>query len=167
MRLRDQPGGRFTDNGRRGIYLSSLCDERIIPLPSARKQGRKETPASCGFRLAPGRVSPVTEPRSVDFSGADPVSHDPGVFDREVEIAGTRWALVEYSPGSGREDWCDVPHAGYVVSGQITYSFEDDREPLTLSAGEGFALPPAPRHRGRNEGQEAVRLFLIDSLPGG
>ena len=108
----------------------------------------------------------MTDPRTVDFSGADPVSHDPGVFDREVEIDGTRWAQVEYSPGHGREEWCDVPHAGYVVSGEISYDFEDDRPPLIIAAGEGFVLPPAPRHRGRNEGAEPARLFLIDALPG-
>jgi hypothetical protein len=28
-------------------------------------------------------------------------------------------------------------------------------------------LPPAPRHRGRNEGAEPARLFLIDALPDG
>ena len=109
----------------------------------------------------------MTDPRPVDFFGVDPVSHDPGVMDRELEVDGTRWALVEYSPGEGREEWCDVPHAGYVVSGEITYSFEDDRDPLIVGAGEGFALPPAPRHRGRNEGAEPARLFLIDALPGG
>ena len=51
-----------------------------------------------------------------------------------------------------------------VLSGALTYSFEDGREPLTLQAGDGFALPEAPRHRGRNDGDEPVRLFLIDAL---
>jgi quercetin dioxygenase-like cupin family protein len=88
------------------------------------------------------------------------------VLDREADVAGTRWALVEYSPGSGREGWCETPHAGYVVSGAITYSFEDDREPLVVGSGEAFALPAAPRHRGRNEGGEPAHLFLIDALPG-
>jgi quercetin dioxygenase-like cupin family protein len=87
------------------------------------------------------------------------------VLDREADVAGTRWALVEYSPGSGREGWCETPHGGYVVSGAITYSFEDDREPLVVGSGEAFALPAAPRHRGSNEGEEAARLFLIDALP--
>ena len=109
----------------------------------------------------------MTDPRTVDFSGEDPVSHDPGVMDRELEVDGTRWALVEYSPGEGREEWCDVPHAGYVVSGEVTYSFEDGRDPLIVGAGQGFALPPAPRHRGRNESAVPARLFLIDALPDG
>jgi quercetin dioxygenase-like cupin family protein len=108
----------------------------------------------------------MTDPRAIDFAAAQPVSHDARVTDREVEVDGTRWALVEYSPGSGRDDWCDVPHSGYVVSGVITYSFDDGGGPLVVGAGEAFVLPPAPRHRGRNEGDEPARLFLIDALPG-
>ncbi|WP_051324343.1 cupin domain-containing protein [Candidatus Solirubrobacter pratensis] len=109
----------------------------------------------------------MTEPRAIDFSTAEPAAHDPGVLDREVDVAGTRWAVVEYSPGSGRVEWCDTPHAGFVVSGTLTYSFEDGREPLVLAAGDAFALPETPRHRGRNEGAEPARLFLIDALPAG
>ena len=108
----------------------------------------------------------MTEPRAIDFSAAEPVSHDAGVGDREADVAGVRWALVEYSPGSGRAEWCDTPHSGFVVSGTLTYSFEDGREPLVLRPGHGFALPAAPRHRGRNEGAEPARLFIIDALQG-
>jgi mannose-6-phosphate isomerase-like protein (cupin superfamily) len=109
---------------------------------------------------------PMTEPRTIDLSAAAAVSHDPGVVDREADVGGTRWAVVEYSPGSGRLDWCETPHAGYVVSGTIVYSFEDGGDPLVVGPGEAFALPVAPRHRGRNEGAEPARLFIIDALPG-
>ena len=109
----------------------------------------------------------MTDPAAFDFSGADPATHDPGVTDREVEVDGVRWALVEYSPGAGREEWCEVPHSGFVASGTITYGFEDGRDPLELTAGQAFVLPPSPRHRGRNEGDEPARLFLIDALAGG
>ena len=105
----------------------------------------------------------MIEPRKVQFG--TPVSHDAGVHDSEADVAGTRWALVEYAPGAGRADWCETPHSGVVVSGALTYAFEDGREPLTLQAGDAFALPEAPRHRGRNEGSEPVRLFIIDALP--
>src|SRR4051812_17765617 len=108
----------------------------------------------------------MTEPRAIDLTAAEGVAHDEGVLDREAEVAGTRWALVEYAPGAGRADWCDTPHAGYVVAGTIAYSFEDGREPLVMGPGEAFALPEAPRHRGSNTGEEPARLFLIDALPG-
>ena len=105
----------------------------------------------------------MTEPRRIEFAAL--VSHDADVFDREAEIDGTRWAHVEYSPCAGRTDWCDTPHSGIVLSGTLTYAFEDEREPLRLSAGDAFALPEQPRHRGRNDGSEPVRLFIIDALP--
>src|SRR4051794_31363973 len=108
----------------------------------------------------------MAEPRRIELAASPVVSHDPGVTDQEVEIARTRWALVEYSPRSSRRDWCDAPHAGYVISGAITYYFEDGRDPLTIAAGEAFALPTAPRHRGHNECAEPTRMFIIDALPG-
>jgi quercetin dioxygenase-like cupin family protein len=107
----------------------------------------------------------MTEPRRIDFSTVPPVSHDAGVSDNEADVAGTRWARVEYSPGARRADWCHTAHAGVVLSGELTYSFEDGREPLVLGPGDGFALPEAPRHRGRNDGAEPARLFIIDALP--
>ena len=108
----------------------------------------------------------MTEPSRIDFSAVEPVSHDADVSDREADVGGTRWAVVEYAPGAGRADWCETPHAGVLLSGALTYSFEDGREPLRLAAGDGFALPEQPRHRGRNDGAEPARLFIIDALPG-
>jgi quercetin dioxygenase-like cupin family protein len=128
----------------------------------SRWRRRQRSERSSGRRY----VGAIGEPSKIDLSAAEAVAHDEGVFDREADVAGTRWALVEYSPGSGRDEWCETPHAGYVVSGAITYSFEDDREPLVIAAGEAFSLPEAPRHRGRNHGAEPARLFLIDALPG-
>jgi quercetin dioxygenase-like cupin family protein len=104
----------------------------------------------------------MAEPRKIEFG--TPVSHDAGVLDSEAEVGGTRWALVEYAPGAGRAEWCETPHSGYVVGGELTYAFEDGRPPLVLRAGEAFALPEAPRHRGRNDGAEPVRLFIVDAL---
>ena len=106
----------------------------------------------------------MSEPRKVDFSDITPVSHDRDVSDQEVDVGGTRWALVTYAPGAGRADWCETPHSGYVLDGTLTYEFEDGRAPLPLTPGDAFALPAAPRHRGRNEGDDPARLFIIDAL---
>jgi quercetin dioxygenase-like cupin family protein len=103
--------------------------------------------------------------QAISLSANTPVSHNPGVHDREADVDGTRWALVEYAPGAGREHWCDTPHSGYVLSGSISYAFDDGRPPLVVGAGQAFLLPPAPRHRGTNDGVEPVRLFIIDALP--
>ena len=86
----------------------------------------------------------------------------PRPADHEI-LDGERWALVEYDAGAGRPEWCSTPHRGFVVAGSIRYEFEDGREPLALAAGQGFLLPAAPAHRGRNHGAETARLFVTDS----
>jgi quercetin dioxygenase-like cupin family protein len=105
------------------------------------------------------------EPSVITFG--DPVEHDANVRDREFVLSGVRWALVEYAPGSCREGWCTQPHMGYVISGELEYSFEDGRPALRVGAGDGFALPPTPGHAGRNNGSEPARLFIIDALASG
>jgi quercetin dioxygenase-like cupin family protein len=56
---------------------------------------------------------------------------------------------------------------GYLVAGELEYSFEDERPPLKLTAGDAFALPSWPAHAGANNGPEAARLFIIDALASG
>jgi hypothetical protein len=110
-------------------------------------------------------VSPDTSaPQVVSFAGA-PVEHDRDLRDFEQVVGGVRWAVVEYAPGAGRSEWCDAPHIGYVVSGRLLYEFADGSEPLRVTAEQGFRLPTTPAHRGRNDGSEPARLFIIDALP--
>lgn len=103
-------------------------------------------------------------PQSVSFAGP-PVEHDRDVRDLEQEVDGVRWAVVEYAPGAGRAEWCDTPHSGFVLSGTLVYEFADGSAPLQLTAQQGFRLPSAPAHRGRNDGSDPTRLFIIDALP--
>ena len=94
----------------------------------------------------------------------------PGIRAREAEVSGARWATVEYSPGVGREEWCEEGHRGYVLKGEIEYEFDDGSAPLRAKEGEAFLLPAAPfgggAHRGRNLAAGPTRLFLIDDRTG-
>ena len=94
----------------------------------------------------------------------------PGIRAREAEVSGARWATVEYSPGVGREDWCEEGHRGYVLKGEIEYEFDDGSAPLRAKEGEAFLLLPAPfgggAHRGRNLAAGPTHLFLIDDRRG-
>lgn len=105
----------------------------------------------------------MPQPTRIEFDSA-PVEHDRNVRDCERVVHGVRWALVEYAPGSARDGWCSEPHMGYVISGQLEYAFEDGSPPLSLKAGEGFALAPSPGHAGHNPGSEPARIFVIDAL---
>lgn len=102
-------------------------------------------------------------PRVVSFDGAA-AEHDPDVRDIEQVVDGVRWALVEYAPRAGRAEWCDTPHSGYVLNGELQYEFEDGSE-MRVAAGQAFRLPAAPAHRGRNHRSTPARLFIIDALP--
>ena len=56
----------------------------------------------------------MTEPRRIDFSTVPPVSHDAGVSDNEADVAGTRWAQVEYE-----SVLAEFPHLVEVVGGHV------------------------------------------------
>ena len=105
-------------------------------------------------------------PREVSLATLGETSHDTGVTDREVTVDGVRWAIVEYGPGAKRTNWCQTPHSGFVISGIIRYEFEDGRQALIASAGDGLVLPSHPPHRGSNPSAGPTRLFLIDAILG-
>lgn len=78
------------------------------------------------------------------------------------EVDGARWAIVEYAPGAGRPEFCEVGHEGFVISGEIEYEFSSgDR--IVASAGQGFVLTGDP-HRGSNRRTATARLLVIDEL---
>jgi hypothetical protein len=108
----------------------------------------------------------LDEPRNVPFGELGWIDDAPGIRVREAEVGGKRWATVEYGVGVLREEWCEEGHRGYVISGGIEYEFDDGRDPLRVSQGEAFLLPPADlgsgTHRGRNTAGRPTRLFLID-----
>jgi quercetin dioxygenase-like cupin family protein len=84
-----------------------------------------------------------------------------GVRARVCEVGGARWAIVEYAPGAGRPEFCEVGHEGYVISGEIEYEFASGGA-IVARTGEGFVLPTNDLHRGFNRGTEPARLLVID-----
>lgn len=103
---------------------------------------------------------------AVLFDKVDWADDAPGIRAREVAVEGVRWAVVEYGEGTGRDEWCEEGHRGFVLEGAIEYEFDDGSEPLLARKGEAFMLPPAAlnrgAHRGRNRASGPTRLFLID-----
>jgi quercetin dioxygenase-like cupin family protein len=86
----------------------------------------------------------------------------PGIRARETDEQGRRWAIVEYAPRARREEWCLDGHAGFVLEGQVEYEFSADEPPMLVSEGDAFTLATGRGHRGRNTGDTAATLFLID-----
>jgi mannose-6-phosphate isomerase-like protein (cupin superfamily) len=98
----------------------------------------------------------------LDFDSIDWADDQPDIHSRAAAALGQRWAIVEYEPGAAREEWCTDGHRGYVLAGQIAYEFDDGSASLAVTAGQGFFLAAGTGHRGRNPGETATRLFLID-----
>jgi quercetin dioxygenase-like cupin family protein len=97
----------------------------------------------------------------VPFDAEQWLDEAAGVRALVRDVDGTRWAVVEYAPEAGRPEWCAVGHRGYVISGEIEYSFESGGS-VTVRAGQGFVLPGGENHRGRNRGGETARVLVID-----
>ena len=108
----------------------------------------------------------MKRPRRIPFGELEWTDDAPGIRAREADVAGSRWAVVEYAEDASRDEWCEQGHRGYVIEGEIEYQFDDESEPLRATEGEAFFLPPAApgkgAHRGRNLSPGPTRLFLID-----
>jgi quercetin dioxygenase-like cupin family protein len=104
----------------------------------------------------------VSKSGAIDFPTFRWEDDQPGIRSRAGRAAGSRWAIVEYSAGAARDEWCTDGHRGYVLEGRIEYEFDDGSPPLQLEAGQGFVLAAGTSHRGRNPGGAPTRLFLID-----
>lgn len=108
----------------------------------------------------------MSEARNVAFGDMEWADDAPGIRAKEAEVDGSRWAIVEYGEGVGREEWCEDGHRGFVLRGEIEYEFDDGAGSLRASEGEGFFLPCASlgggAHRGGNLAPGPTRLFLID-----
>ncbi len=101
----------------------------------------------------------------------DVIPFDERVWEQEADgvralvcqVDGARWAIVEYAPGAGRPEFCEVGHEGFVISGEIEYEFSSGGT-IVASSGQGFVLPADDPHRGFNRGTEPARLLVIDEL---
>jgi len=58
----------------------------------------------------------------------------------------------------------DAQEISYVLSGELTLEIEGE-EPKHLKAGESFYLQPNKVHRGLNEGDTPVKLFVVRIKP--
>ena len=103
----------------------------------------------------------MVERAVVPFDAEQWLDEADGVRALVREVEGARWAVVEYTPGACRPEWCAIGHRGYVVSGEIEYEFGSGGS-ITARSGQGFVLPGGDRHRGRNRGRETARLLVID-----
>jgi quercetin dioxygenase-like cupin family protein len=79
-------------------------------------------------------------------------------FGRFTLEPGWRWS--ECIKPVVKTDSCQVPHAGYVISGRITVRMNDGAQ-KTIGAGESYTIPPG--HDAWVEGKERFVAFEVMS----
>lgn len=84
-----------------------------------------------------------------------------GEQDKEVNVQ-----VYTFAPGAVLP-WHIHPDAhevAYVLEGDFTFELAG-KQPTRLKAGEADYLPPNVVHRGRNEGDKPVKLFVVRIKP--
>jgi quercetin dioxygenase-like cupin family protein len=110
--------------------------------------------ASPALAREPATPNPVTAQQLIAQALA-------GEEHREVNVQ-----VYTFAPGAVLP-WHIHPDAheiAYVLSGDFTFQFAGE-EPKRLQPGEAEYLPPNIVHRGMNEGDEPVRLFVVRIKP--
>ena len=65
-------------------------------------------------------------------------------------------------PGAAEADWCETGHSIFILSGRISYRFDDHR--IEAGPGDMIHIPAgtAHRHKPRVVGTEVVRYVLTE-----
>ena len=116
--------------------------------------------AAFGFGLALGR-EPVTESKIE----AETLLAEPFAGDGSKEVNAQ---LYVFPPGEATP-WHIHPDAhevAYVLEGSFTFQ-RADGQPIALEEGEAEYLAPNVVHRGMNEGDKPVKLFVVRIKPRG
>lgn len=97
-----------------------------------------------GFKLVAAPPSPPPLPKTIRSLEPSHVIREAGTIDVETAPMG-EWLFMRttYGPMSGyTTGWCDLPHWGLVLRGDLTLNFESDVE--LLSAGDVYYCPAGP-----------------------
>lgn len=103
------------------------------------------------------------EPGIAEGVARQELSVEPLAGDRSKEVVTD---VYSFPPGTVLP-WHIHPDAqeiSYVLSGELTLEIEGE-EPKHLKAGESFYLQPNKVHRGLNEGDTPVKLFVVRIKP--
>jgi hypothetical protein len=97
-----------------------------------------------GFEIVRRPPAPPSLPSTVRLGGAQHFTSSPGDVTVELAVMGA-WVCSRtiFGRSSGyATDWCDLPHWGVVLSGNLGIHWEDDLE--LLSAGDVYYTPGGP-----------------------
>jgi quercetin dioxygenase-like cupin family protein len=84
----------------------------------------------------------------------------PHAYEKRVDSGNHLLRLVRFEPEFVERDWCERPHFGYVVDGQLAIQF--DQSTVTYADGDYIAIPGGRETRHRAQVAERVILFLVE-----
>ena len=98
------------------------------------------------------------ETRSFDQGQSEVVTLGDFTVMRNTLQPGWRWS--EHIKPIAQTDSCQVPHTGYVVSGQLRVAMDDGSEE-EFGPGDAYVIPPG--HDGWTVGDEACVVVEVSS----
>jgi hypothetical protein len=86
-----------------------------------------------------------------------------GVRHKVYQEGTQQLRLVEFDTSEGFEDWCQVGHIGYVLTGGLEIDFNGTV--LSFAAGDGLFIPPGgvSRHRA-NFITPGTQLLMVEDV---
>ncbi|HEX8733981.1 MAG TPA: cupin domain-containing protein [Pyrinomonadaceae bacterium] len=98
----------------------------------------------------------------IDFAALEWETSASGLRSKTLERDGKRVRLLEHSRAVREEDWCEKPHVGYVVEGELEINFSGKTE--AFRAGEGIFIAAGEKHKARSLTEKTL-LFLVEEIP--
>jgi quercetin dioxygenase-like cupin family protein len=98
-----------------------------------------------GYTVVAKPTLPAPPPAVVNLAGSVEPFRRPGAVDVEGSVMGD-WLFMRsrFGPRSGyTSGWCDLPHWGLVLDGEIAVAFEGEAE--LAARGDAFYTPPGHR----------------------
>lgn len=86
-------------------------------------------------------------------------SSKPGFRQKVVQLDNDKLVrLVEFSDEFEEDLWCQKGHLGYVIYGEVIFSFSDSD--TVFKSGDGFNVPSGPEHRHKAKVMAGKQAFL-------
>ena len=97
----------------------------------------------------------------IDFAALEWEISASGLRSKSFETNGKRARLLEHSSAAREEEWCEKPHVGYVLEGELEIEFFDKTE--TFRAGDGIFISAGEKHKARSPAEKTL-LFLVEDI---
>jgi len=97
----------------------------------------------------------------IDFAALEWEISASGLRSKSFEKDGKRVRLLEHSRDAREDEWCEKPHAGYVLEGNLEIDFSGKIE--SFHAGDGIFISAGEKHKAHSVTEKTL-LFLVENI---